>query len=301
MRRKCSLVLVMVGLWGPGFLCGCGGTGQPFVSPQRLDKGLVIVLTGIHGRLWLSESIGQGLADGVVEGAIEIYDWTYHGHLLPFYNLGAIERNHKMARQIAAHVQAYQKDHPGRPVTLVGYSGGGPLAVWTAEALPKGAQLDGIVLLSTPLVPEYDLRPTLSVSRKGVVSFYSPNDRIYLALGTLLFGTMDKQHRISAGNVGFNDPRKSHAVSSSTRPAPECSGNEVYDKLYQVPWDPRMAKYGYDGTHLTIGAKDFIAAYVAPLVKTRQWNAHLVAQLPGASPATSLTTSIPTNSRANVP
>ena len=194
-------------LWLAGSLCGCGGTGQPYVTPERLDKGLVIVLTGIHGRLWLSENICHGLVDGGVNQAIEIYDWTYHGQFLPFYNLGAMERNHRVARQIAAHVHAYLEDYPGRPVTLVGYSGGGPLAVWTAESLPQGDPLDGIVLLSAPLVPDYDLRPALSASRKGIVGFYSEKDRVYLALGTLIFGTMDKHHRVSAGNLGFVDPR----------------------------------------------------------------------------------------------
>ena len=197
---------VTLGLGLAWVSCGCSGTGQPYVTPQRLDKGLVIVLTGIHGRLWISQSICRGLADGGVEQAIEIYDWTYRGQLLPFYNLGAIERNHEVARRIADHVVAYRKEHPGRGVTLVGYSGGGPLAIWTAEALPKGTCLDGMVLLSTPLVPEYDLRPALAASRKGAVSFHSQKDFIYLALGTVIFGTMDKQHRVSAGNVGFADP-----------------------------------------------------------------------------------------------
>jgi pimeloyl-ACP methyl ester carboxylesterase len=282
-----------VGLLGASLLCGCGRTDDPYLVPERLDKGLVIVLTGIHGRLWLSESICHGLADGGVDQAIEIYDWTYHGHLLPFYNLGAIERNHEMARRIAAHIQAYQRDHLGRPVTLVGYSGGGPLAVWTAESLPKGAQLDGIVLLSAPLVPEYDLRPALSASRKGIVNFYSPNDRIYLALGTLIFGTMDKQHRISAGNLGFIDPRSSHPNKPATGPTSGPSDVGVYDRLYQVPWKGEMAQYGYGGTHLTIGAKDFVSAYIAPLVKARQWNAPFVAQLPKVSLASPPTTSDP--------
>jgi pimeloyl-ACP methyl ester carboxylesterase len=274
-------------LWFLGSLCGCGGTGQPNVQPSRLDKGLVIVLTGVHGRLWLSESICQGLDQGGVDQAIEIYDWTYHGQWLPFYNLGAVERNHRMARQISAHVQAYQKDHPGRPVTLVGYSGGGPLAIWTAEALPKDVHVDGLILLCTPLVPEYDLRPALSASRKGIMSFYSPRDRIYLAMGTLLFGTMDKRHRVSAGNLGFFDPRKSDASGSAASAPAEY---DVYDKLYQVAWQPEMAQYGYDGMHLTIGAKDFVAAYLAPLVKARRWDARLVDQLPEAPPAGGPTT-----------
>ena len=243
------------------------------MTPERLDKGLVVVLTGIHGRMWLSESICDGLAAGGVDQAVEICDWCYAGHWLPFYNLGAIERNHRVAGEIAARVVAYQKEHPGKPVTLVGYSGGGPMAVWIAEAMPPGARLEGMVLLSTPLVPEYDLRPALTASRKGAVAFYSPKDTLYLALGTLLFGTMDKQHRASAGNLGFKDPR---GPAAQTRPASRPSADDVYDRLYQVSWEPEMVRHGFDGTHLTIGAKDFIATYVAPLVRSPQWDKELV-------------------------
>ena len=253
--------------------CGCGGTGQPYVTPERLDKGLVIVLTGIHGRLWISEDISRGLEQGGVEGAIEICDWTWNGHWLPFYNLGAEERNHQEARRVADRVVAYQKEHPGRPVTLVGYSGGGPMAIWAAEALPKGTRLDGMVLLCTPLAPEYDLRPSLAACRKGAVSFYSQKDTLYMALGTLVFGTMDKQHRVSAGNLGFRDPREERGGDPN---AAYGGLYLLYDKLFQVPWREQMAGFGYDGTHLTIGSRDFIAAYVAPLVRAKRWDGTIV-------------------------
>lgn len=239
-----------------------------------MDKGLVVVLTGIHGRLWLSESICEGLAeDGGVDQAVEVYDWTWHGHLLPFYNLGAVERNHRAARQIAEHIAAYQREHPGRPVTLVGYSGGGALAIWTAEALPEGTQVDGLILLCTPLVPEYDLRPALAASRKGAVSFHSGKDMLYLAMGTLIFGTMDKHHRISAGNLGFLDPEGPTGTEPRAAGPPK---DLPYRKLYQVPWQEDMGPTGYDGTHLTIGAKGFIAAYVAPLVRSPEWSIAVV-------------------------
>lgn len=265
-------------------LTGCGGgTGQPYVTPERLDKGLVVVLTGIHGRLWLSESIMKGLADGGVDEAVEIYDWTYEGHLLPFYNLGAIERNHQEARKIAQHLTEYQGSHPGAPVTLVGYSGGGPLAVWTAELMPPGHKLDGVVLLSPPLVPEYDLAPALSASRRGIVNFYSHKDVIYLGLGTLVFGTMDKQNRISAGNVGFS------CTQPATRPA---EANAAYARFWQVPYRDEMAATGYTGSHLTIGESAFIQQYVAPLVRAPQWDAALIetvrdgkAAAPASAPA----------------
>jgi hypothetical protein len=33
-----------------------------------------------------------------------------------------------------------------------------------------------------------------------------------------------------------------------------------------------MSQLGYDGTHLTIGARAFVAQYVAPLVGARAWD-----------------------------
>ncbi len=266
-------------------MVGCGGgTGQPYLTSERAENGLTIVLPGIHGRLWLSESISEGLAAGGEKGAIEIYDWTWHGKYFPFYNLGAVERNHEQARLIAKRVMEYQKAHPGKPVTLVGYSGGAPLAIWTAECLPPESKLDGIVLLATPLVPQYDLRPALRASRKGIVSFYSPRDRVYLAMGTLIFGTMDKQHVVSAGNVKFVPPPNWKSfqggapvpVGSAVASGPARDQPPEYDQLFQVSWRPSMSKLGYDGSHLTIGAKDFIAQWVAPLVRARSWDQAMI-------------------------
>jgi hypothetical protein len=37
----------------------------------------------------------------------------------------------------------------------------------------------------------------------------------------------------------------------ATKPASAPADEGLYDKLYQVPGKPEMAKYGYDGTHLT--------------------------------------------------
>ena len=243
---------------------GCGG-GQnelPYATPERLDKGLVVVLPGVHGRLWISDSVCQGLGDGGVEQAIVVYDWTWMGKLLPFYNLGQADRNVRVAVDIAQYVMDYQDKYPGRPVTLVGYSGGGPLAVWAAEAMPPGRQVDGIILLSPPLVPEYDLRPALRSCRKGAVNFYSTSDVIYLELGTLIFGTMDKENAASAGNLSF--------LSQETPLQPP------YDRLFQIAWQSKMAEDGYNGQHLTIGEAPYVRDYVAPLVRSAIWDQALI-------------------------
>lgn len=107
--------------------------------------------------------------------------------------------------------------------------------------------------------------------------------------------------RVSAGNLGFTDPRKSHADGPTASQASRSAGQEVYDKLHQVPWQSEMGTYGCDGTHLTIGAKRFVAAYPASLVTARQWNASFVARLPKAPPAACPTASDASDSAARMP
>ena len=261
-------------------LTGCSHS-QPYLTDARLQKGLVIVLPGVHGHLWLSDNISKGLDAGGVESAIQVHDWTYQGWLLPFYNLWAQERNHRVANQIAQYILNYKREHPDHPVHLIGYSGGGPMAVWTAEAIPEGAQLDGVILLSCPLAPEYDLRRALSATKKGIVSFNSGEDFLYLALGTTVYANQDGQHGPAAGKVGFRLP-------------PGAPGS-AYEKLFQIPWNPRMAEDGHTGSHLTSAGEQFIADYVAPLVRAQRWDSQTPAQLQRsadrspASPARSTT------------
>ncbi len=259
MRLRFVLCLAL-----PGLVFGCVGTDQPYVTEQRLDEGLVLVLTGMHGRLWLTENIAVGLDRAETDQAVKMYDWTQMGVLFPLLNLRAEDRNREAAAGIAEFVREYKREYPGRPVTLVGYSAGGPMAIWTAEALSPQRELEGIIVLASPLQPDYDLRPALAASRKGVVSFHSRHDWLYLGLGTIIFGTMDGGRGVSAGNVGFEPPE------------PDADG---YDHLFQVPWQSDMAKLGYMGTHLTIGAPRFVAAYLAPLIESDEWDQELISEM----------------------
>jgi len=76
-------------------------------------------------------------------------------------------------------------------------------------------------------------------------------------------GTMDGEHRHSAGRVGFEVP------FVGGRP-------EVYNKLIQIPWQQNMSHTGHVGLHVTSGAVEFVAAYVAPLVLAEQWDEALM-------------------------
>ncbi len=253
MRRRC-LILVLV-------LAGAGGCAQPqpYVTLERLDRGLVIVLTGIEGRSSINEDICHGLNDGGVNWAIELEDWTYRVPWAYLANLRAEPRNRKKAEDIAHRIVRYQMAHPGRPVTLVGQSGGGAIAVWIAESMPPGRSVDGIILLAASLSPNYLLDMALLNSGRGIVSFHSAKDWVLLGAGTFITGTMDGRHSSSAGHVGFNVPL------SESRP-------RLYQKLFQIAWHEEMERAGHTGGHLTSAARPFVARYVSPLVRRSDWD-----------------------------
>jgi len=248
---------VLLGVLAAACVAGCGR--QPYVTEARLERGLVVVLSGIEGRGPLSAAVAQGLNAGGVDWAIQVADWT--APLGPLYNLRAADRNRRQAAEIAAELAAYRRAHPGRPVVLVGHSGGGAIAAWVAEAMPPGRAVDGIVLLAPTLSPGYRLNRALAASRRGIVSFSSELDWVFLGLGTALAGTMDGGRGPSAGAVGFDVP--------SDAPL-------LYEQLYQIGWRPDMMAAGHAGGHLGAAAPAFVARYVAPFILAPHWDWALV-------------------------
>lgn len=270
MRNYSSLLIacVLAGLLtGCGSLTTIGRDPQPYVNKSRLDKGLVIVLTGIEGRSTFNEAICRGLAEGGVPYSIELEDWTAYPGAVPgamLLSQRAEDRNRRKAAEIADRISRYEMNFPGRPVLLVGQSGGGAMAIWIMESLPMGERVDGAILLAASLSPEYRLDRALYRSRRGIISFHSQNDWLFLGLGTTVTGTMDGLHESSAGRVGFRVPEK--------RPP-------SYAGLYQVVWNQQMRSSGNWGVHLTSGASGFVSQYVAPLVKADPWNQDLLSSL----------------------
>ena len=249
-------------------LSGCR-TALPYATPGRYDRGLVIVLPGIHGRIGLTDAICHGLNDGGVDGAIEIYDWTsWRG---PIYNLEAQAGNRKVAKKIAQRIVKYQKERPLRPVVLLGHSGGAALAAWASEEMPMGHNVDGVVLLAAAMSPGYDLDLALAGSRRGIVSFHCDRDWFFLGVGTFVAGTMDGRHTASAGRTGFTVPQALRRERG-------------YDRLFQVAWRDEMAEAGHIGSHLTSGARAYVARYVAPWVRQATWDEALLRRAGDARP-----------------
>jgi hypothetical protein len=239
-----------------GLLSGCSlfSSTEEHTDAISMSQGLVIVLPGIEGASKFNNDIASGLYDGGVDYAIEVNDWTSR-IAGPIINERNENRNRRKAYEIAQRIVAYQITYPGRPVFLVGQSGGAAIAAWTAEAMPAAHKIDGIVMLAPSLSPGYDLTPALANSRRGIVNHYSNLDLIFLGLGTIVTGTMDGEHTQSAGRVGFAKARNG---------------------LYQIGWTSEMAQSGNFGLHLTSSSVDFVAAYVVPFIKAPAWDQRLV-------------------------
>ena len=231
------------------------GSGSQLAFPDRLDQAYTIVLPGIWGSQPVDYGIVTGLQDGDVPSAIELYDWT-DGALRLVHNLRDIDHNQREAHKIAAKIVAYQDRYPGRPVHLVGYSGGAGVAVLTLEALPPNHRITDAILLAPTLASDYDLRPALSRTTHGIRNFYSPLDVPILMVLSTAFGTTEGQHVAAAGAIGFQPPKES---------GPETRRN-YESQVSQQSYNLDMLKDGHGGGHFGWANRTFIARHVAPLL-----------------------------------
>ena len=156
----------------------------------RLRRGLTVVLPGIEGRGALSWSIFQGILDGGFPGAVILWDWTTG--LWPFFlfHLRAERRNRCMAVELAQMILGYQSEYPGRPVYLVGHSGGAAMAAWAMESLPQGRAVTETIMLGPALSPSYPLGLALQKVQGHLWNFWSPLDLPLLGGGT------QRRHRL---------------------------------------------------------------------------------------------------------
>lgn len=214
------------------------------LESDRLDKGLVLILPGIEGRSFLNISLMQGLLDGDVPYGMEIVDWTTGNKFLALYHLRSWRRNQRQASQLAERIVEYRRTYPGRPVWIIGHSGGAGLTMLTLAALPERTQVTGVILLAAALSPGFDLATAMTNVERGIWSYHSWNDWIFVGLGTTLFGTMDGWHMPGAGMLGFR-----------ARPG-----------LVQTGYHPRMIRQFNLGGHFGCVHRVFVEEHLAPIL-----------------------------------
>jgi pimeloyl-ACP methyl ester carboxylesterase len=234
----------------------CGACLADLKTPARLERGLVLVLPGIEGESYVNHGVARGLADGGVEAAIEIFDWTTGVIFLFLYHLRSRQRHKARAERLARRIVKYQSEYPGRPVHVVGHSGGAALAVFALERLPEAANVASTVLLEVALSPSYNLVPALERAEGGIFNVRSCFDALFLGIGTCVAGTMDGRHSPAAGMLGFRQPA---GLKDAER--------ELYAaRLHDVPYRAAMFADFHFGGHLGASNRVFVAKHVAPLL-----------------------------------
>jgi len=242
-----ALVLAMVA-------SGCGSS-RSFVTQERLEAGLVVSLDGVGGYNWGPKWLRAGLDEAGVASAIVIYDWSMGPKGMFVADLVDEARNRAAAKDLAQMVETYTAAMPNRPVTLIGHSGGTAVVVWALEDLPEGIQVERAILMAPALAPDYDLSKALRHVRSRLYVMYSYADVPLMAAGTAVFGTMDRQHSVSAGLVGFKMP-------ANVEPAERAQ----YLKVRQIPWTISLIKTGHLGGHMGWTSTRFARDFLAPIL-----------------------------------
>jgi pimeloyl-ACP methyl ester carboxylesterase len=204
------------------------------------------------------------------------------------HNLRSRRRRREQSAEIARKLLAYQSQYPGRPTWLIGHSGGGALALYSLLALPAAARITGAILLGPAIAPDFDLRPVLPRTERGVWCVSSWGDVWFLGLGTSLVGTFDGRHSPAAGMIGFArsavdpasrapavNPRSSRAPRSApdaeepllTAGGPPAAPEERGPRLYELPYRLRMSRCLNFGGHFGCAHRQFVAEWIAPILR----------------------------------
>lgn len=218
---------------------------------------LVYLFPGVEGGPTLMKPAVKALVDGGVTAEVRVHNWKRLFGVIA--NLVSHADNLRMAARVADEIRQYRSLNPDATIDLLGYSGGGGLAIMVAEALPEEIGIRNIVLCQPALSPDYDLTAALRRVKGRIIHFYSPLDVAILGVGTKVFGTMDRKFVASAGMNGFDE---SKAVSDP----------DLRDKLIQCRWSGKEFRSGHWGGHLAILTYRWNKARVAPC---------LLADLPG--------------------
>jgi len=250
--RAVQVLLDPFAVFVPGFAAALQRVGisrntQRYDSPARRANGLVVVLPGIEGPSLYTAALRAGLAD--LPAAIHVFNWAgfWPGVCYAVNQRGARRR----ADRVVDMIQDYRREHSGRPVVLIGHSGGAAIAVLAAERLAaSGGQIEplaGAVALATPLSPGYDLRAALRGVRGGWVACHSRFD-LQLRLLTSIGGNFDRRFGRTAGQEGFAGPG-----ADDPRFAP-------------IAWDRSMIADGHWGGHVGWASPPWVRRRLAPLL-----------------------------------
>ena len=236
------------------------GFHRQLSCPARLEHGLIIILPGIEGCSSINDSIARGLVAGQLSHAIQIIDWRRFRPWNPLH-LAMQQHNRTQARVVAELIINYHRDFPGQPVHLIGHSAGAGMALFVLEHLTKDQAVTSVTLLSAAVSRRFDVERLLDRTTAGIWNFYSLLDLPTVGIGTMLFGTMDRRHAVSAGALGFLTQNRNSM--SSTDPKQW----QQQPRLNEIPYHKGMARSWNFGGHFGSTNAVFVRDNIVPICR----------------------------------
>lgn len=234
-------------------IAGCDEmAGMSKSKVAAASKGLVIILPGIEGESGANHDIRRGLKKGGVDMRIVIHNW---GNPIPglgmLLNQTDVAGNRRAGGRLAQKIAEYQRKYPGRPIFLIGHSGGTGIAIFALEKLRGvgGRPIEGVILLASSVSASHPLGRALAMTNRGILNVYNRQDTAMLKDGTGMFGNVDGGHGPSAGLHGFR-----------SRPP----------KLYQVAVTARALGV-LSGAHFAATNANVIAKYAPAWINSATW------------------------------
>jgi pimeloyl-ACP methyl ester carboxylesterase len=215
---------------------------------SQSDQGVVIFVESTRwmGVRWGMRTAARGLRQAGYEGEFLYWKWhsTWRACLVipALVDRGMLERE---AQRLADYVVRRRREHPDRPIHLIGYSGGGFVAVRALELLEGTCQVDSAAVLAGAFSPRRDLSTACGSLVGSLVISSSLLDWIIVGLGTLLFGTADRVWTPSVGMIGPSGRGDKHL------------------QVISIRWRPGMAVWGHLGGHFSAASAPLMRRWVA--------------------------------------
>lgn len=214
---------------------------------------LIYMFPGVEGGPFIMQWAVKGLRKGGVTGEIRVHRWRRLLGLVT--NLISYKDNRRMAAEVAGKIAAFREQNPDAIIDLVGYSGGGGLAIMVAEALPEDVRIRNLIMCQPALSPDYNLTVAITRVEGRMINMHSRLDWAILGLGTMCLGTIDRKYVGSAGKSGFD----------AARAIPD---EAVRERFVQCDWKPVDAKLWHFGMHLGMLTFHWNRSRVAPCLRT---------------------------------
>jgi pimeloyl-ACP methyl ester carboxylesterase len=243
---------------GCGLLCatvlallasGCSDPSDHFTREDQYGRTYYIDGAGNWGFGMLA--VPGGLHRAGYQGRVTYFKWSATLNPALDQVLGrplARVRARRLAEDITQYLAAFPKNR----VNIIALSAGTGVAVWACESLRSPAKVENVILLSSSLSSDYDMREALAHVRGKVFVYCSPNDMI-LQGPVRVLGTIDGRYGVDpAGLAGLQSPPDS-------------------PKIRNIGWSPEDESLGWTGSHTSCVSEDFVAQVLATHVVPRSY------------------------------